>query len=58
MGQTEAMLGPLIIVVVLVVALPVGFIITGGVLSVVLGQSLTKEGEYLNEGSELIELNH
>lgn len=58
MGQTESMLGPLIIVVVLVFAFPVGFIVTGGVVSVLLGQSLTKEGEYLNEGSELIELNH
>jgi hypothetical protein len=27
------------------------------VLSVLLGHSLTKEGEYMNEGSELIELN-
>jgi len=52
------MLGPLIIVVVLVVALPVLFIVTGALVSVILGQSLTKEGEYLNEGSELIELNH
>lgn len=58
MGQTDAMLGPLLIVVTLVVALPVAFIVTGGVLSVLLGQSLTKEGEYLNEGSELVELNH
>jgi len=57
-GQTEPMLGPLIIVVVLVVALPVLFIVTGALVSVILGQSLTKEGEYLNEGSELIELNH
>ena len=35
----------------------VGFIITGGVLSVVLGHSLRKEGEYRHEGSELIETN-
>jgi hypothetical protein len=51
------MIGPLLIVVALVVVLPVGFIILGGVLSVILGQSLSKEGEYLNEGSELIDLN-
>jgi hypothetical protein len=51
------MIGPLLIIVALVVVLPVVFIITGGVLAVILGQSLTKEGEYLNEGSELIDLN-
>lgn len=43
--------------VVLLAVLPVVFIITGGILSVILGQSLSKEGEYLHEGSELIELN-
>lgn len=58
MGQTEAMIGPLLIVVTLVVILPVSFIIIGAVLSVILGHSLRMEGEYLNEGSELIELNH
>jgi hypothetical protein len=57
LGQTGAMIGPLLIVVALVVVLPVGFIIFGGVLAVILGQSLSKEGEYLNEGSELIDLN-
>ncbi len=58
MGQTDPMIGPLLIVVTLLLVLPVAFIITGGILSVVLGQSLSKEGEYLNEGSELIDLNH
>ena len=57
MGQTEPMIGPLLIIVGLVVVLPVAFIITGGVLAVILGQSLSKEGEYLNEGSELVDLN-
>ena len=57
MGQTDPMIGPLLIIVALVVVLPVAFIITGGVLAVLLGHSLTKEGEYLNEGSELIDLN-
>lgn len=52
------MIGPLLIVVTLVVILPVSFIIIGAVLSVILGHSLRMEGEYLNEGSELIELNH
>ena len=44
-------------IVALFVVLPVSFIITGGVLSVVLGHSLRKEGEYRHEGSELIETN-
>jgi hypothetical protein len=57
LGQTERMIGPLLILVALLVVLPVAFIITGGVLAVILGQSLSKEGEYLNEGSELIDLN-
>ena len=57
LGQTGLMIGPILIVIVLVVALPIAFIITGGVLAVILGQSLAKEGEYLNEGSELIDLN-
>lgn len=57
LGQTGPMIGPILIVIVLVVALPIAFIITGGVLAVILGQSLAKEGEYLNEGSELIDLN-
>lgn len=57
MGQTDHMIGPLLIIVALVVVLPVAFIITGGVIAVILGQSLSKEGEYLNEGSELLDLN-
>ena len=55
--QTLPVLGALIILVALVVILPVSFIITGGVLSVLLGHSLRKEGEYRHEGSELIDLN-
>ena len=57
MRQTQSVLGALIILVTLFVVLPVGFMITGGVLSVVLGHSLRKEGEYRHEGSELIETN-
>jgi hypothetical protein len=51
------MLGPILIVLTLVIALPISFFVIGAVLSVLLGHSLTKEGEYMNEGSELIELN-
>ena len=52
------MLGPVIIILVLLVGLPVGFFVTGAAISVLLGHKLTKEGEYMNEGSELIELIH
>jgi hypothetical protein len=56
-GQTVAMLGPLLIVVALVIVIPVAVIISGGVMAVILGHSLRKEGEYRNEGSELLDLN-
>ena len=55
--QTHLMLGPIIIIAVLLVVLPLSFFLIGTILSVVLGHSLRKEGEYMNEGSELIELN-
>jgi hypothetical protein len=51
------MFGPVLMIVALVIALPISFFVIGIVLSVLLGHSLTKEGEYMNEGSELIELN-
>lgn len=51
------MLGPILMILVLLVVLPLLFFLIGTILSVILGQSLTKEGEYRNEGSELIELN-
>jgi len=51
------MLGPLLISIFLLVVLPISFFAIGTIISVILGHSLRKEGEYLNEGSELIELN-
>ena len=51
------MLGPILIVVALLVVLPISFFAIGTVLSVLLGHTLRKEAEYMNEGSELIELN-
>ena len=57
MRQTVQMLGPLLIVVGLLVVLPISFFVIGTIISVVLGHTLRKEGEYMNEGSELIELN-
>lgn len=57
LGQTVTMLGPLLIIIGLLVVLPISFFVIGTVLSVLLGHSLRMEGEYMNEGSELIELN-
>ena len=57
MGQTDHMIPALVMAAALLVALPVAFIITGGVIAVILGQTLSKDVEYLNEGSELVELN-
>lgn len=54
--QTVPM-GPILIIVALLVVLPISFFVIGTVLSVLLGHTLRKEGEYMNEGSELIELN-
>jgi len=51
------MLGPILIIIALVIAIPVAVLISGGVMAVILGHSLTKEGEYRNEDSELLDLN-
>ncbi|MGI8754743.1 MAG: hypothetical protein ACR2MB_02570 [Acidimicrobiales bacterium] len=55
--EVAVMLGPLIMVLVLVVGLPVAFLATGTVLSVVLGQTLWRDGEDRHRGSELVSLN-
>ena len=51
------MIGPAIIVVVLLVAIPVGVIMSGAVLAATLGWFLRDNGEATHEGSELIEIN-
>lgn len=56
-GRLGRMLGPLLIIVGLLVVLPISFFVIGTILSILLGHSLRTEGEYMNEGSELIELN-
>ena len=49
-------MGPLLIVITLVVAIPVGVIISGGILSVILGHSLRMEGEDRNADSEMLDI--
>lgn len=51
------MLGQIIIAVVLVVVIPVVVFLSGGVISIVLGHFLRREGEERNADSELVELN-
>jgi hypothetical protein len=51
------MVGPVLIVIVLVVAIPVGVLISGGVAAAVLGYFVKDEVDRLNEGSELLDTN-
>jgi hypothetical protein len=56
-GHDEAMPGVIAIVIVLVIALPVAVLISGGVASALLGYFLKEEVDTANEGSELLETN-
>lgn len=51
------MLGAIIIVVLLVVVLPVAVLISGGVLSAIIGFFLKSDAEATHEGSELLDTN-
>lgn len=52
------MLGAVIIVVVVVIALPVAYLVTGAVLAAVMGWSLKGAAEDNHPGSELTDLNY
>jgi hypothetical protein len=52
------MIGPILIVLALLVALPIGFLVTGAIIAAILGIALRHNGEVEHEGSELVELNH
>jgi len=49
--------GVIVILIVLVVAIPVTVLISGGIISAILGYFLKEEAETAHEGSELIETN-
>jgi hypothetical protein len=51
------MLGAVLLAIVIVVVIPVGVLISGGLAATLLGWSLKEDAERRNEGSELIELN-
>jgi hypothetical protein len=50
-------LGAAIIVFVLVIALPVGFLIGGAAVAALMGQTLDADAVARHEGSELVDLN-
>lgn len=52
------MLGALIMALVLIVGLPVSFLLTGAVATMVLGQTLWSDGEARAQHSELVDLNY
>jgi hypothetical protein len=56
-GHDGRVIGPIIIIVVLVVAIPVGVVMSGAVMAGILGWGLKSDVEDANEGSELIDLN-
>lgn len=51
------MLGAVIIVVVLLIVLPMGFLMGGAAVAAILGSSLKADAEKTHEGSEFIDLN-
>jgi hypothetical protein len=50
------MLGPIVLVVILLVAIPVSVMMTGAVVAGLLGWTLKENGEATHEGSELIDI--
>ena len=50
------MLGAIILAVIIIVAIPVSVMVTGGIVAAILGWSLKDNGEATHEGSELIDL--
>lgn len=52
-----SMVGPIIIVVVLLIAIPVGVIMSGGVVAALLGALVKSDVDRSHEGSELLESN-
>ena len=51
------MLGAFLVIAFMVLIFPVGFFLTGAIVSGIHGSLLTKNAEELHEGSELIQLN-
>lgn len=56
LGQTVPVLGPAIIIFVLVIIIPVGVMVSGGIFAGVLGFFLKKDIDHEFEGTEYIDL--
>ena len=56
-GQTELVLGAVILVLVIVFVLPSLVLMSGGVAAAILGYFLKDEAERRHAGSELLDLN-
>ena len=52
------MIGPIVIVVVLVIAMPVSVLMSGAVASALLGFFIKDDVDRSHEGSELLQTNH
>jgi hypothetical protein len=50
-------IGPVVVIIAIVVAIPVSILVTGAVASALFGHLLQKDVEEVYAGSELIELN-
>ncbi len=57
-GDDDAMTGPIILVIVLVVAMPVGVIVSGAVGAALLGWLVKSDVDASHEGSELLATNN
>ena len=57
-GKLSTMSGAVVIAFVLVIAIPVGVLISMMVLAMILGTALNKDSDDNNAGSELVETNH
>lgn len=53
----DAMFGPIVIVVALLVVIPVSVIMTGGALAALIAFFVQRDADVTHEGSELIDLN-
>lgn len=51
------MIGAIVLAVVIVVAIPVGVVMSGAVAAALLGTAATSDAEARYEGSELVDLN-
>ncbi len=58
LGKDDVVLGAVIIVVVIVAILPITFLMTGGVLSAIVGWALKSNAEDTHPDSELTDLNY